>query len=361
LDIYIISNMPRIDYQQKLDFNQVLITPKRSNLNSRSEVVLERSFTFRNGQVWTGVPVICANMSSTGTFEVYDVLREYKMITAFHKFYKPDDYVNHFEKRKESGNPMDPDYFMISTGISDDEYSNLVNVCDKLPIKWICIDIANGYIPKLLEFCKKVREKYPDKILVAGNVATPDMANTLCLEGGVDIVKCGIGPGSACTTRLKTGVGIPQLSCIMDCGDAVHGVGKYIIGDGGITSPGDLSKALCAGADFVMMGGVFAGHYENPGEIIEKVVDGFPKKFKKFYGMSSTHAMMKYYGKKDDYRASEGKVVEIPYKGNLKDTLDDYLGGVRSTCTYIGAKCLKHMPKCTTFVLVGQQLNNVFK
>lgn len=346
--------MPRIDYQPKLDFNQVLIMPKRSNLNSRSQVNLERTFTFKNGQTWTGVPIICANMSSTGTFEVYNELSKYKMITCFHKFYTLKDFI----QQKDN---LNKDYFMISTGISDSDFEKVKEICNNIDVKWLCVDIANGYIPKFLEFCKKIKLEFPDKIIVAGNVATPDMVNTLCLEGNIDIVKCGIGPGSACTTRLKTGVGMPQLSCIMDCGDAAHGVGKYIIGDGGITSPGDLSKAFCGGADFVMMGGVFAGHLENPGEMIEKVVDGVVKKYKLFYGMSSTHAMIKFYGKKNDYRASEGKVVEVPYKGLLKETIEDYLGGVRSTCTYIGAKTIKHMSKCTTFVLVNQQLNNVFK
>jgi len=358
--------MPRIDLQPKLDFSQVLITPKRSTLRSRSEVLLERTFTFKNGQTWTGIPIMCANMSTTGTFEVYDELSKHRMITALHKFYDYADYARHIQQCDKNGTSLNPDYFMVSTGISDADYEKLENLCNLIPIKWICIDIANGYIPTLLAFCKKVRQAFPDKIIVAGNVATPDMVNTLCLEGDVDVVKCGIGPGSACTTRLKTGVGMPQLSCIMDCGDAAHGVGKYIVGDGGITCPGDLSKAFCGGADFVMMGGVFAGHDENPGEIIEKVLSypGQPnrlQKYKLFYGMSSTHAMMKFYGKKNNYRSSEGKVVEIPYKGALSDTVEDYLGGVRSTCTYIGARCLKHMPKCTTFVLVSQQLNNVFK
>lgn len=358
--------MPRIDLQPKLDFSQVLITPKRSTLRSRSEVLLDRTFTFKNGQTWTGIPIMCANMSTTGTFEVYDELSKHRMITALHKFYDYADYARHIQQCEKNGTPLNPDYFMVSTGISDADYEKLENLCNLIPIKWICIDIANGYIPTLLAFCKKVRQAFPDKIIVAGNVATPDMVNTLCLEGDVDVVKCGIGPGSACTTRLKTGVGMPQLSCIMDCGDAAHGVGKYIVGDGGITCPGDLSKAFCGGADFVMMGGVFAGHDENPGEIIEKVMSypGQPnrlQKYKLFYGMSSTHAMMKFYGKKNNYRSSEGKVVEIPYKGALSETVEDYLGGVRSTCTYIGARCLKHMPKCTTFVLVGQQLNNVFK
>ena len=358
--------MPRIDYEPKLDFHQVLITPKRSSLNSRNEVNLERTFTFKNGQSWTGVPIICANMSTTGTFEVYDVLKEHKMITAFHKFYEVSDYENHMKKCQENNNPMNSDYYMISTGIREEDFNKLVSICQTIPVKWICIDIANGYIPNLLNFCKKVRERFPDKIIVAGNIATPDMVTTLCLEGGVDIVKCGIGPGSACTTRLKTGVGMPQLSCIMNCGDAAHGINNYIIGDGGITSPGDLSKAFCGGADFVMMGGIFAGHDENPGELIEKVIQipGLPnkiKKFKLFYGMSSTHAMTTFYGKKESYRASEGKVVEIPYKGRLNDTIEDFLGGVRSTCTYIGSSTIKNMAKCTTFVLVAQQLNNIFK
>ena len=355
--------MPRINNLPKLDFNQVLIEPKRSNLNSRSEVDLLRTFTFQNGQTWTGLPIIASNMSTTGTFEVYQELKKHKMLTALHKFYTAEDYLTYKINCENDPNlTFDPDYFMVSTGISEDDFNNLCDICRVISdIKWICIDIANGYIPNMLSFCIKVRNQFPNMIIVAGNVATPDMVTTLCIEGGVDVIKAGIGGGSACTTRLKTGVGMPQLSCIMDCGDAAHGVGKYIIGDGGITCPGDLSKAFCGGADFVMMGGVFAGQDENPGEVIIIQVEGIEKKFKMFYGMSSTHAMNTFYGGKSSYRASEGKVVEVAYKGPIEDTIEDYLGGLRSTCTYIGAKCIKHMSKCTTFILVGQQLNNIFK
>lgn len=514
--------MPRINTLPKLDFNQVLIEPKRSNLNSRSEVELERTFSFSNGQTWTGVPIIAANMATTGTFEMYKELQKHKMLTALHKFYDADDYKQFSYQCELHGDTFDPDFYMVSTGISDSDFEKLVRISQVVTVKWICIDIANGYIPNMLTFCQRVRASFPGAILVGGNIATPDMVTTLCIEGGIDVIKCGIGPGclqsgtqilmknnktgkqgrdvfkaieeieigdevinmygnpvkvtnvwnrgqkrvmklktayynecltltpdhelyvfddlrdefrwkcaidvdidhdfvlcpcnlsenytpdagdykerfilhsivqklvlneeaetwdievdcpthsfvanntivhnSACTTRLKTGVGMPQLSCIMECADAAHGIGKFIVGDGGITSPGDLSKAFCGGADFVMMGGVFAGHDENPGELIEKPsADGTTQKFKLFYGMSSTHAMLTHYGKKNSYRASEGKVVEVPYKGKLIDTIEDYLGGVRSTCTYIGAKCIKHMPKCTTFVLVGQQLNTIFK
>lgn len=349
--------MPKIDFEPKLDFEQVLIRPKRSELNSRNDVDLTRTITFKNGQTWTGVPVIAANMSTTGTFNIYHSLAKHKMITSLHKFYTLDDYL----KQMDAGDGLNPDFFMVSTGISSADYDKLCNIVDAIPSKWICIDIANGYIKLFLDFCKKVRARFPNHIIVAGNVATREMVETLLIEGGVDVVKVGIGPGSVCTTRKKTGVGMPQLSCVLECADAAHGVGKFIVSDGGITCPGDLSKALCAGADFVMMGGAFAGHDENPGDMIVKTAaDGTEKKYKIFYGMSSEHAMLQFYGKKNDYRSSEGKVVQVPYKGPVENTILDYLGGVRSTCTYIGAKCVKHMPKCTTFVLVSRQLNQVY-
>ena len=349
--------MPKIDFEPKLDFDQVLIRPKRSELNSRSEVDLTRTIEFKkSGCTWTGVPIIAANMATTGTFDVYGELSKHKIITALHKFYTVDDYI----RNKDIFN-LNHDYYMVSTGISDADFKNMCEIVNTLHAKWICIDIANGYIDAFLKFCKKVRTTFPNHIIVAGNVATREMVETLIIEGGVDVVKVGIGPGSVCTTRKKTGVGMPQLSCVIECADAAHGAGGFIISDGGITCPGDLSKALCGGADFVMMGGTFAGHDENPGDITTKNdAHGVPKKYRRFYGMSSEHAMLTFYGKKNDYRSSEGKVVDIPYKGPLKNTVLDYLGGVRSTCTYIGAKCIKHMSKCTTFVLVSKQLNQIY-
>lgn len=349
--------MPKIDFEPKLDFDQVLIRPKRSELNSRNEVDLTRTFRFKSGATWTGVPVIAANMSTTGTFEIYKELSKHKMLTALHKFYTPE----HFKQFVSAYGEMNPEYFMVSTGISDPDFKNLCDIINSIDCKWICIDIANGYISKFLEFCKKVRATFPYHIIVAGNVATREMVETLTIEAGVDIVKVGIGPGSVCTTRKKTGVGMPQLSCVLECADAAHGVSNFIVSDGGITCPGDMSKAFCGGADFVMMGGAFAGHDENPGELIVKTDQlGIEKKYKIFYGMSSEHAMIEFYGKKNDYRSSEGKVVEVPYKGTINNTILDYLGGVRSTCTYIGAKCIKHMSKCTTFVLVSKQLNQIY-
>jgi len=340
--------MTKIIYTPQLDYNNVLIRPKRSTLSSRSEINLERTINFKNGGQWHGVPFISANMDTTGTYEVYKVLSQFKIITAMHKFYTVDDYMNM--------KSMDKNLFMVSTGISDTDFLNLKNILSKIDCNWICIDIANGYINKFVDFCKKVRTEFPDKIIVAGNVATREMVEELILNGGVDIVKVGIGPGSACSTRIKTGVGVPQLSAVMECADAAHGVGGHIIADGGITCPGDAAKAFGGGADFVMLGGQFAGHDENPGEKIEK--DG--KQFKVFYGMSSKKAQTAHYGKMDKYRASEGRELTIPYKGPLINTVEDFLGGLRSTCTYIGAHKIKDIPKCTTFGLVSQQVNTHF-
>lgn len=340
--------MTKIEFDIKLDFNNVLIRPKRSTLKSRADVCLERTFKFNHSKIeWKGIPIMSANMDTTGTFEVYNVLSEYNMLTILHKFYKLEDYSSHKTY-------LNPNLFAVSTGISNDDFNRLVTIMDIVDCNWICIDIANGYLDGMVNFCKRVREKYPDKIIIAGNVVTREIVEELILEGKVDIVKIGIGPGSACTTRLKTGVGMPQLSAILECSDAAHGVGGHIISDGGITCPGDMAKAFGGGTDFVMVGGQFAGHDENPGEIIEE--DG--KKMKLFYGMSSEKAQKKYYGSMAKYRSSEGRVLKIPYKGSLHNTVDDYLGGLRSACTYINADCIKNMSKCTTFVQVNQQVNN---
>ena len=346
--------MNKIESGEKLDFQNVLIRPKRSTINSRSCVDLEREFRFKySKETWKGVPIISANMDKTGTFEIYETLKKYNMITALHKFYTLQDFLDYKERNNEN---LDPNYFMVSTGIHEHDFERIVAILTHIECKWICIDIANGYIDALVQFCQKVRKHFPNKIIVAGNVVTREITEELILNGLVDIVKVGIGSGCACLTRIKTGVGMPQLSAILECADAAHGVNGHIISDGGITCPGDMAKAFGAGADFVMVGGQFAGHDQNPGELVEE--NG--KKYKLFYGMSSDKAQETHYGKMNSYRSSEGRVMKIPYKGDLTNTVMDYLGGLRSTCTYINAKNIKQMAKCTTFVKVSQQVNNFF-
>lgn len=343
----------RIEYDIKLGFKDVMIRPKRSTLKSRSEVSLEREFKFLHSPLsWTGIPIMAANMDTVGTFEMARALSEKKLFTAIHKHYSIADW-NVFASNLPEGIE---NYIAVSTGISKKDSEHLAAIFKFNPyLKFICIDVANGYSEYFADFVKQTRQQYPDKVIIAGNVVTGEMVEELLLSGA-DIVKVGIGPGSVCTTRVKTGVGYPQLSAIIECADAAHGLGGQIISDGGCTIPGDIAKAFGAGADFVMLGGMLAGHTESGGEIIEK--NGVP--YRKFYGMSSATAMEKHVGGVADYRASEGKTVEVPYRGDVENTLQDILGGLRSTCTYVGAQRLKELTKRTTFIRVNEQENRVY-
>jgi GMP reductase len=248
-------------------------------------------------------------------------------------------------------------HIAVSTGTGSQDFEKITQIFYANPkLRFICIDVANGYSEHFVAFVKQTRRKFQNKAIIAGNVVTGEMVEELLLAGA-DIIKVGIGPGSACTTRIKTGVGYPQLSAIIECADAAHGLGGQIVSDGGCTTPGDVAKAFGAGADFVMLGGMLAGHDESGGDLIEK--QGI--KVKQFYGMSSKTAMDKHAGGVADYRASEGKTVEVPYRGHVENTVLDILGGIRSTCTYVGASQLKELSKRTTFIRVAEQENLVYK
>ena len=338
----------KIDNQVKYDFCDLLLRPKRSDLSSRSEVSLEREFTFKySKRTWTGVPIIASNMDTVGTFEMYYALSKLKCIVAFHKFYTLEDYIS----RKSL---LDPNYYSLTTGIRDDDWAKTKAIIEEMKPYFLTIDVANGYSTKLVDFCKRVREEYPDLTIIAGNVATGDMVQELILYANVDIVKCGIGSGALCITRTKTGVGVPQLSVCDECSETANGLDGHIVSDGGCVLPGDISKAFCAGAHFVMLGGMLGGHDESGGETVEE--DG--KKYKMIYGMSSKLAQDKHLGGMKSYRSSEGKVRKVEYRGSVTDTIMDILGGLRSTGTYIGARRLKDFPKCATFVKVNRILNH---
>lgn len=343
----------RIENDLKLGFKDVMFRPKRSTLKSRSEVSLEREFNFLNSTItWKGIPIMAANMDTVGTFEMAKALADHNLFTAIHKHYSLKDWES-FVKNASNKTIQN---LALSTGTSESDLKNVSEILKNFPqINFICIDVANGYSEHFVNFVSKMREKHPNKIIIAGNVVTGEMVEELLLSGA-DIIKVGIGPGSVCTTRVKTGVGYPQLSAIIECADAAHGLGGHIISDGGCKVPGDIAKAFGGSADFVMLGGMLAGHTESGGELIEK--DG--TKFKAFYGMSSETAMNKHAGGVANYRASEGKTVEIPYRGDVVNTVTDILGGLRSTCTYVGARRLKELTKRTTFIRVQEQENQVY-
>ena len=337
----------RIEDEVKLDFKDVLIRPKRSTLSSRKEVDLHRTYKFKySKKEYTGIPIMASNMDGVGTFEMAKELEKHHLFTCLVKTYNKnvDDWLN-FQRG------ADKDFYAVSTGISDSDFDRLKIIVTGTDSKFICIDVANGYSEYFGDFVAKVRAQFPSHTIIAGNVVTADMTQELILRGA-DIVKVGIGPGSVCTTRIQTGVGYPQLSEIIECADAAHGLGGHIIADGGCTCPGDIAKAFGAGADFVMLGGMLAGHDEGGGDIEDGKVT--------FYGMSSDTAMDKHSGGVADYRSSEGRTVEIPYKGAVSKTILDILGGIRSTCTYVGAPSLKQLSKCTTFIKVNRQINDVF-
>ncbi|XKL59467.1 hypothetical protein PGB90_000483 [Kerria lacca] len=320
--------MPNIINEIKLDFKDVLLRPKRSTLKSRADVDLCRSITFRNSKrTYKGIPVIASNMDTVGTFEMAQVLGKHRLFTTIHKYYSVDEW-----KKFAEDNPDILDHVAVSSGSGDENFQHLQEILEAIPqVTFICLDVANGYSQHFVDY--------------AGNVVTGEMIEELILSGA-DIVKVGIGPGSVCTTRIKTGVGYPQLSCVMECADAAHGLQGHIVSDGGCTCAGDVAKAFGAGADFVMIGGLFAGHDQCGGELMVKK-DG--TKVKLFYGMSSETAI-----------ASEGKTVEVPYRGDVNETILDILGGLRSACTYTGAAKLKELPKRATFIRCTQQVNSVY-
>lgn len=367
----------RIEDDSKLDYKDVLIRPKRSTLGSRKEVDLFRKFHFRNYQEkgdeahYNGIPIMASNMDGVGTFKMADTLAEKGLFTCLVKNYTAQELIDFFNAdlsaRREN--------VAYSTGITEQDFDKFEGVYRETDfrLKYVCVDVANGYSERFSDFIKQLRDAYPKIVIIAGNVVTGEMTEELILSGA-DIIKVGIGPGSVCTTRIQTGVGFPQLSAVIECADSAHGLGGHIIADGGCTCPGDLAKAFAAGADYVMLGGMLAGHDEGGGEIItryyktgevEKTDDGWKdiieqRKFVQFYGMSSKAANEKHFGGLKEYRSSEGRDILVPYRGEISNTIQDLLGGIRSTCTYAGAKKLKWLSKCTTFVKTGQQYNSVF-
>ncbi len=367
----------RIEDDKKLDYKDVLIRPKRSTLGSRKDVDVFRQFSFRNynspqaGSHYNGIPVMAANMDGVGTFDMAMALSSIGLFTCLVKSYSVEELISFFSTDDSSLR----ENVAYSMGIMERDFEKFISVYNHVEtnLKYVCVDVANGYSERFSAFIKRLRDACPDIIIIAGNVVTGEMTEELILSGA-DIVKVGIGPGSVCTTRIQTGVGFPQLSAVIECADSAHGLGGHIIADGGCTCPGDVAKAFAAGADFVMLGGMLAGHNEGGGEVVSKyyktgevfkngsdwqdIIE--ERKFVQFYGMSSLAANEKHFGGLKQYRSSEGREVMVPYRGEINSTVQDLLGGIRSTCTYAGAKKLKWLSKCASFVKTGEQFNSVF-
>ena len=358
----------RVENEVKLDYDDVLLRPKRSVLGSRKEVIVSREFKFENTH-WHGMPIMAANMDGVGTIGMANELESAGMFTCLKKTYDESTLIEYFNSKIRK-------YTALSIGITERDYRKLVDVHEicRGNLLFVCIDVANGYSERFVEFVKQIREEFPTLTIIAGNVVTGEMTEQLILNGA-DMVKVGIGPGSACTTRIQTGVGYPQLSAVIECADAAHGLGGFVVADGGCTCTGDIVKAFAGGADFVMLGGMLAGTDQGGGKVVRKAYtqDEFDvnddeviqdtkswkfKEFVEFYGMSSKKANDIHFGGLKDYRTAEGRELMIPYKGDVNDIINDIQGGVRSAMTYIGAQKLKHISKCATFIRVNNQFNS---
>jgi len=344
----------RIIHDVKLNFDDVLLQPKRSTLTSRADVKMTREFNFINSsKSLEFCPIFASNMDGVGTFSMAKVLQLYDMMTVITKSTTVDDW------KKAVGSGLSLESVSVCTGTNilwnpnASDYHNMKEVLVSFPdIKFITIDVANAYHENFVDFVARIRGEYPDKIIIAGNVVTPEMTEELILNGA-DIIKIGIGPGSVCTTRTMTGVGVPQFSAILECSDAANGVNGHIMADGGCVYPGDVAKALGGGAHMVMLGGMLAGHDESEQEVVDGKIE--------FYGMSSDRAREVHGKRKDGYRGNEGRLISLPYRGPVSDTIENILGGVRSAATYIGARRLKDMPKCATFVKTNNVINRAYE
>lgn len=371
--------MQKIINELKLDFDDVLIRPKRSTLNSRSEVCLSRNFSFKySPRELLCVPIMVANMDTVGTFNMAKSLSNHQAITCLHKHYKTNEYVAFYTDPSIVNKSLV--FYSVGTGQKDlEKLTEVFNQIRKFnyPLPNICVDVANGYTEQFVKIINHIRKLYEEIIIIAGNVVTPEMTEELIIHGKVDIVKVGIGSGSVCTTRLKTGVGYPQLSAVMECTDAAHGLGGHVCSDGGCKVVGDICKAFGGNSDFVMLGSMFAGADECEGEwkYEYKTSQGFwqsinpdpngdtikQKVSLKYYGMSSEDAMNKHHNGVAKYRTAEGKCVTVPYKGTADEIIKDICGGIRSACTYIGANQIKDFGKKTTFIQVNNTHNKLYE
>lgn len=375
--------MQKIIDETKLDFDDVLIVPQRSTLTSRSDINLERTFRFYHSpRIWTGIPIMCANMSFCG-FDMAKELAKYKMIACLHKYHSIEGLINYF-----TDNPENIDYTFVSIGYKKSDLHQLLELKERLGKQPnICIDVPNGHMDVFVKYCKKVRDNFPESIIIAGNVTNTSSTQELLIYGGVDICKIGVGGGSACLSRHVTGCGYPQLSCCLENSYTAHGLQSgskklgLVCSDGGHKYSGDVCKALCAGSDFVMLGGYFAGVEECEGEweyefkcrLLSdkdgKEVDwwqamdpGYETEKKKktftYYGMSTHHAQEMYEDNIKSYRASEGTKITVKYKGSLDKVVQELLGGIRSCCCYIGSRSIKDMSKCGQFCRTHQIHSN---
>ncbi len=354
----------------KLDYGNVLLVPgTRTNVTSRKLVNLNCRISFNHNEktVYEGIPIMAANMDGVGSFAMADALIRHRIFTCLAKMHSEENLIKFF-----SEDSLRRDYCAITVGLRHMDREKFKSVNQNAgPIKFACLDVANGHTQRFVSFLEEFRSEFPEVVIIAGNVVTPEQTEIL-VKAGADLVKIGIGGGSVCETRIKTGVGYPQFSAVVECGHAAREAGAHIVADGGCTCPGDVAKALAAGSAFVMLGGMFAGHKEGGGRVVTRrfntgeITDEGKailqeNKYVEFYGMSSQIANNKHFDGLQPWKTSEGREVLLPFKPSIDETVQDMLGGLRSACTYLGAGNLQDLPQAAKFVQCHDTHNRVFE
>jgi IMP dehydrogenase len=316
-----------------ITYDDVLLVPNYNNYESRRMVDI--SSRDRRGLLSLKLPVMTANMDSVTESPMANFIGDKGGIGVLHRFLDVNANVDEFKKCRHQT--------FVSVGCSDAEFARAEALRDA-GATLFCIDVAHAHGKYVGNTLKRLREMLPNACLMAGNVATYAGADYLA-ACGADIIKVGIGGGSVCTTRIKTGFGVPNLTAIEECAK----IDRSIIADGGIRSPGDIVKALAFGADFVMIGGMLAGTRVTPGKVVTKA-DG--KKVKQYRGMASFEAQQDFLGGVPEWKTAEGVAVEVAYREDEEAILADIIGGLRSGLTYGGAASISELQRKMSYVTI---------
>lgn len=332
------------DFPLALAYDDVLLVPRRSAVGSRQEVNLATRLSRR---LDLGIPVVAANMDTVCEWEMAVAMAQMGGVGIIHRFLPVEEHAGQIEKAKEAGANL---LVGAAMGVGDD-LTQRAKTCVAAGADILVLDIAHGHAEHALGAVKVLKHEFPEVDLIAGNIATGQGAIDL-VEAGADAVKVGVGPGGVCTTRVVTGVGVPQVSALYDV--VKSGVEAPIIADGGIRAGGDIAKALALGADSVMIGSILAGTRESPGEV-EETSTGPVKRVR---GMASLEAAVLRAARRgaeleDEYfehRSPEGIERRVPYRGTAEEVVRSLMGGVRSAMSYLGAADLETFRRNARFV-----------
>jgi len=322
-------------FNDGITFDDILLIPSYNHYESRRLVDL--SVTDKSGKLTLALPVMSSNMDTVTESEMANFMSDKGGIGVLHRFMSIERNVLEFKNCRATT--------FVSVGCGDKEFERAIALRDA-GATFFCIDVAHAHAKYVGRTLKRLREQLGDACIMAGNVATYAGADYLA-SCGADLIKVGIGGGSVCSTRVKTGFGVPMLSSIKECAR----VDRSIVADGGIKAPGDIVKAIAFGADFVMVGGMLAGTRPTPGPVLTKE-DG--RQVKEYRGMASREAQDDFIGGMPEWKTAEGVAVEVPFRDDADAVMADIIGGMRSGLTYGGSDTIRELQRKLDYLVVSQ-------